>query len=190
MSSDRRPLQLIHPPPTAEQRQVAPSQIIGTGIFILTEVMFFAGLISAFAVGIVLIPPLAYLLLRTRREPRPTTTLRRLTDGRALFEWTLAAIGVALIVAHAPGAGMLVLTIAGLRLSRPFVRAELERGFRTVENVGEGTGRHEVVGGHPGAACKFDRRLATRFGFGGGGRGFGSDCGFAGDRRLGRRRIV
>lgn len=50
MSSDRRPLQLIHPPPTAEQRQVAPSQIIGTGIFILTEVMFFAGLISAFAV--------------------------------------------------------------------------------------------------------------------------------------------
>lgn len=48
--SERRELQLIYPPPPVEQRQVAPSQIIGTGIFILTEVMFFAGLISAFSV--------------------------------------------------------------------------------------------------------------------------------------------
>ncbi len=48
--SEDRPLQLIYPPPSVEKRQVAPSQIIGTGIFILTEVMFFAGLMSAYAV--------------------------------------------------------------------------------------------------------------------------------------------
>lgn len=49
MSEPRR-LELIYPPPPREKLQVAPSAIIGTGIFILTEVMFFAGLMSAFAV--------------------------------------------------------------------------------------------------------------------------------------------
>ena len=49
--SEQRPLELIHPPPTAEQRQMLPSQILGTGVFILTEAMFFAGLISAFTVS-------------------------------------------------------------------------------------------------------------------------------------------
>jgi len=49
MMAEQRPLQLIHPRPPAETRRVAPSQVLGTGIFIVTEVMFFAGLISAFA---------------------------------------------------------------------------------------------------------------------------------------------
>lgn len=49
MMSEDRPLQLIYPPPTAEERMVAPSQILGTGIFIATEAMFFAGFISAFS---------------------------------------------------------------------------------------------------------------------------------------------
>ena len=49
MMAEQRPLQLIHPRPPDETRRVAPSQVLGTGIFIMTEVMFFAGLISAFA---------------------------------------------------------------------------------------------------------------------------------------------
>lgn len=49
LMSDERPLQLIYPPPPPEERMVAPSQILGTGIFITTEVMFFAGMISAFS---------------------------------------------------------------------------------------------------------------------------------------------
>jgi len=48
--TEQRPLELIHPPPSAESRQVFPTQMLGVGIFILTEVMFFAGLISAFLV--------------------------------------------------------------------------------------------------------------------------------------------
>lgn len=50
MTTEPRRLELIYPPPPREKLQVAPSPIIGTGIFILTEVMFFAGLMSAFAV--------------------------------------------------------------------------------------------------------------------------------------------
>jgi heme/copper-type cytochrome/quinol oxidase subunit 3 len=48
--TEQRPLELIHPPPSAEERQMLPPQVLGTGIFVLTEVMFFAGLISAFTV--------------------------------------------------------------------------------------------------------------------------------------------
>ena len=51
LDPDERRLELIHPTPPPERRQVAPSQIIGTGVFILTELMFFAGLISAFSIS-------------------------------------------------------------------------------------------------------------------------------------------
>jgi cytochrome c oxidase subunit 3 len=46
-----RELRLIHPPRAPEQRKLLPNVVLGTGIFILTEIMFFAGFISAFAIA-------------------------------------------------------------------------------------------------------------------------------------------
>ena len=43
-------LRLVHPPPRAVERKV-PSPVLGTLIFIMTEVMLFGGFISAFLVA-------------------------------------------------------------------------------------------------------------------------------------------
>lgn len=43
-------LRLVHPPPR-ETRRAVPNEVLGTMIFILTEIMLFAGFISAFAIA-------------------------------------------------------------------------------------------------------------------------------------------
>ncbi len=43
-------LRLVHPPPR-ENRVAVPSEVLGTLIFILTEIMLFAGFISAFVIS-------------------------------------------------------------------------------------------------------------------------------------------
>jgi cytochrome c oxidase subunit 3 len=45
-----RDLRLVHPAPSA-RRQIAPSEVIGTMFFILTEIMLFGGFISAFTIS-------------------------------------------------------------------------------------------------------------------------------------------
>jgi len=46
-----RDLRLIHPSPPPERRQIVPSAVLGTTIFIGTEVMLFAGFISAYSIS-------------------------------------------------------------------------------------------------------------------------------------------
>jgi len=48
---DERRLELVHPPSTPEKRSVIPSQVLGTSIFVLTEIMMFAGFLSAFNIA-------------------------------------------------------------------------------------------------------------------------------------------
>lgn len=48
--TDKRDLRLIHPAPSKEERQILPNEVLGMILFIGTEVMLFAGLISAYAV--------------------------------------------------------------------------------------------------------------------------------------------
>jgi cytochrome c oxidase subunit 3 len=43
-------LRLVHPPPR-ERRKVVPNEVLGVTIFILTEMMLFAGFISAFTIS-------------------------------------------------------------------------------------------------------------------------------------------
>ncbi|MEQ1504841.1 MAG: heme-copper oxidase subunit III [Myxococcota bacterium] len=43
-------LRLVHPPPKP-RRKVVPNEVLGVTIFILTELMFFAGFISAFSIS-------------------------------------------------------------------------------------------------------------------------------------------
>jgi cytochrome c oxidase subunit 3 len=45
-----RDLRLVHPPPR-ETRKVVPNEVLGTMIFVLAEIMMFAGFISAFIVA-------------------------------------------------------------------------------------------------------------------------------------------
>ena len=45
-----RDLRLVHPPPQ-DARRMVPSPVLGTMIFVLTEIMMFAGFISAFVVA-------------------------------------------------------------------------------------------------------------------------------------------
>jgi heme/copper-type cytochrome/quinol oxidase subunit 3 len=49
-SMSERDLRLVHPPPR-ERKVLVPNQVLGTMIFILTEVMLFAGFISAYAIA-------------------------------------------------------------------------------------------------------------------------------------------
>jgi cytochrome c oxidase subunit III len=46
----RGDLRLVHPPPKPRQ-QVVPNEVLGVTIFILTELMLFAGFISAFTIA-------------------------------------------------------------------------------------------------------------------------------------------
>jgi heme/copper-type cytochrome/quinol oxidase subunit 3 len=46
-----RDLRLIHPAPPPEKRQVVASPVLGVTIFIFTEVMLFAGFLSAFSIS-------------------------------------------------------------------------------------------------------------------------------------------
>lgn len=46
-----RDLRLIHPVPPPERRAAVPNVVLGTMVFILTEAMFFAGFISAYAIN-------------------------------------------------------------------------------------------------------------------------------------------
>ncbi|MEZ4234647.1 MAG: cytochrome c oxidase subunit 3 [Myxococcota bacterium] len=46
----RGDLRLVHPPPRPRQRAV-PNEVLGVTIFILTEVMMFAGFVSAFTIA-------------------------------------------------------------------------------------------------------------------------------------------
>ncbi|MCO4747533.1 MAG: heme-copper oxidase subunit III [Proteobacteria bacterium] len=48
--SDKRDLRLIHPASSREDRQIIPSEVLGMVLFIGTEVMLFAGMISAYTV--------------------------------------------------------------------------------------------------------------------------------------------
>ena len=50
-----RDLRLVHPAPR-ENRVVVPSEVLGTMIFVLTEVMMFAGFISAFNIARASVP--------------------------------------------------------------------------------------------------------------------------------------
>src|SRR5262245_26746726 len=45
-----RELRLVHPPPR-ERRKAVPNEVLGVTIFILAEMMMFAGFISAFTIS-------------------------------------------------------------------------------------------------------------------------------------------
>lgn len=46
-----RPLRLAHPVEPSERRQIVPNGVLGMMVFIITEAMFFAGLVSAFTLA-------------------------------------------------------------------------------------------------------------------------------------------
>ena len=46
-----RPLRLVHPAEPTERRQLVPNGVLGMMVFIITEAMFFAGLVSAFTLA-------------------------------------------------------------------------------------------------------------------------------------------
>jgi len=48
---DDRRLELVHPPRPSRDRALIPSQVLGTSIFVLTEIMMFAGFLSAFTIA-------------------------------------------------------------------------------------------------------------------------------------------
>jgi heme/copper-type cytochrome/quinol oxidase subunit 3 len=76
--------------PAARRRQIAPNGVIGMGIFIVTELMFFAGLISAHT-----------LVKMTAIDGWPPPGQPRLPVGETMINTTgLIFSGVLLVVAH------------------------------------------------------------------------------------------
>jgi len=51
VTMDERRLELVHPRRPSEDRALIPSQVLGTSIFVLTEIMMFAGFLSAFSIA-------------------------------------------------------------------------------------------------------------------------------------------
>ncbi len=48
---DERPLRLVQAPSSDQARAIIPNQMLGTSIFVLTEIMMFAGFLSAFNIA-------------------------------------------------------------------------------------------------------------------------------------------
>lgn len=51
---DDRPLRMVHPRP--ERREAVPSPVLGVLVFIMTEMMFFGGLLSAHSIAATAVP--------------------------------------------------------------------------------------------------------------------------------------
>jgi len=57
MGTDEAPdLRLIHPAPPPEERKILPNAVLGTILFIMTEVMMFGGFISAHSIARTSVP--------------------------------------------------------------------------------------------------------------------------------------
>ncbi|MCB9756696.1 MAG: efflux RND transporter permease subunit [Myxococcales bacterium] len=82
-------------------------------------------LVSAFILAVVVLPPLAHMILRARREASADTVAwwRRLLRRDAAFDVALLAAGVAVLSSGLRTAGWVVIAIAALRLAAPALPA-------------------------------------------------------------------
>jgi Cu(I)/Ag(I) efflux system membrane protein CusA/SilA len=78
-------------------------------------------LVSAFVIGVLLIPTLAHLILYARREDSAERDWRALLGGEAAFDWMIFLGGLALAAAGAGLASAIVVAVALLRLSDPLL---------------------------------------------------------------------
>ncbi|MBT8464929.1 MAG: efflux RND transporter permease subunit [Deltaproteobacteria bacterium] len=79
---------------------------------------------AAFLISVVFLPPLAHLVLRSVKQQDDDLAGRRwglLFQGSMLFNWVIAACGVALLATGSVVAGLLAIAVGGLELATPWM---------------------------------------------------------------------
>jgi Cu(I)/Ag(I) efflux system membrane protein CusA/SilA len=92
-------------------------------------------LVTAFVLGVVLIPTLAHLLLHKQDDELATPTWRRILNQETAFDWAIASVGLVLLFTGAVIAGLVTCVIAGLRLTSPLVAARARPWLSAAANA-------------------------------------------------------
>ncbi len=104
-------------------------------------------IVAAFLVSVVILPPLAHLVLRSTKQQDDSPARGRwglLFQGSMIFNWVIAACGVALLATGSVIAGLLAIVVGGLELAVPWLPKRYQTGTRltaiTIAVVAVGVG--------------------------------------------------
>ncbi len=90
-------------------------------------------IVAAFLVSVVILPPLAHLVLRSTKQQDDSPARGRwglLFQGSMIFNWVIAACGVALLATGSVIAGLLAIVVGGLELAVPWLPKRYQAGTR------------------------------------------------------------
>ncbi len=91
---------------------------------------------SAFVLALVVLPALAHLVLRRRESAGDSAPRwRGLLGQDSGFDWAIAAVGVALVLAELTGVGALVIAVGGIRLAGSALGGRWRRLLPAIANT-------------------------------------------------------